>query len=284
MLFDLFIFSTMNEPVVQQFSFQQFFRKLTQYRRPVVSLIISSVAAIVLFIISVYFFDDTFYKPIQLILFLGLGFIHVLLLKHCSNTFSGLEKLVYTLLFSAVIIFLLAVFYFFNQQFRFNSVLAAVCAFLLPYTISILWQLFSEITLARYAPWFYRNDLPLQKSTLFLNSIPIRFKVLLGENENLKISFRAPVRLKLGLLFYHMVQEQNSKESGLVDLTDESKKAYGWEFSTSAFGIWHRNLDPEKTLLENSIKGNSIIIARRITDFDQLNSPDTQVLLSNESI
>jgi hypothetical protein len=85
-----------------------------------------------------------------------------------------------------------------------------------------------------------------------------------GKNE-LPVSFRAPVRMKLGLIFYHLAQEQNNNGQTPIPFTDESKVPYQWLFFTAGIN-GKRYLDPETGLLENGVRENAIVFVQQVID------------------
>ena len=51
-----------------------------------------------------------------------------------------------------------------------------------------------------------------------------------------------------------------------IECHDETRQPYGWQFYCRDFGgIIRKVLDPQRTLQENRVEKNSIIIARRIS-------------------
>ena len=104
----------------------------------------------------------------------------------------------------------------------------------------------------------------MQKSTTFLNSIPVRIKLLQENRSAQLISFRAPVRMQLGLIFYHMAQEKNAAGQTAIKFVDKKKEPLRWVFYTSSFGRV-KYLDPETGLLENGVKSNGVVVIKQLT-------------------
>lgn len=283
MLSDFFVFSNMDEREVQAFSFLQLGNKMAQDKKKVISSFLYLLAASLLVAVIFFLVNIQLGKFVLLIGFLSIGSLYWNALKNRFAALTNLEMLMVTVLMATGILILLSGVFFFFQPHRFLSVFVAVCGFLLPFCVGMLWPLFKKMTETEVSLWYYANDLSLQKSTVFLNSIPIRFKVQLSEEEyqDHSISFRAPVRMKLGLIFYHMVQEQNANRKSDLTLTDENDQAYGWMFFTVSIGGWTKNLDPDSTLVENNIKQNTLIIARRMPVQNLLEDAGMQNKLSN---
>lgn len=199
--------------------------------------------------------------------FFGLGYLHFLIVRANVFGLTENEKLSYSFSLATVIGLAGAVFYFFAPAaFTPQTFLTGACAFLLPVVLDGAWRLFHSLSTRAAATWRYSTDVSLQKATTFLNSMPVRFKIMAGQfGGEYTVSFRAPVRMKLGTIFYHMVQEQNSHDEEAIRLLDREGEPYEWAFSTSVFG-WKNFLDPELTLLENGIKENAVVTAQRISE------------------
>lgn len=202
---------------------------------------------------------------LQLAGFFGLGYLHAVILRTNIAQLTPQQKLLYTFLLSGLLVGVLTAFYYLVGTLAPLTVFAYGCAFVWPYTVEEALRLFESFSSPPVMLWRYDPELPLQKSTTFLNSIPVRFKIQAGQlsEEGRIVSFRAPVRMKLGLIFYHTVQDQNSKTDRAIDLLSLDNQPYGWLFSIAGFG-GSRNLDPELSLFENGIKENNLILARRI--------------------
>lgn len=252
----------MNEQGEGRFSNLRLNDRLLLQKKTVAYLLLSLLAACILLFVPVLYLDGLMVNVLQVAGFLVLGIIHNRTLTHHTPPLSTSNKVVIALMVAAGILVLLSLAYYFFATYHLLSVLAAVCAFLLPFNITLLWPLFYDISFSEFKPWYFNKDLTVAKSTVFLNSIPIRFKVE-GEEER-RIAFRAPVRMKLWVIFYHMVQEFNLTTGDTIDLSDDSDNTSGWIFYTNSIAGWRKNLDPESTLVENGIRQNTIIVARRV--------------------
>lgn len=199
--------------------------------------------------------------------FFLLGYLHFLILRANVNGLSTTEKLLYSFLLAAVALVAASAFYFLlPAAHSWSTAAIGVCAFLLPYVLAEAWRAFYLLSTQAAATWRYSADVSLQKATTFLNSIPVRFRIQASRFDGeYTVSFRAPVRMKLGIIFYHMVQEQNNREKEAIRLLDVEEQPYEWAFSTSVLG-WKNFLDPELTLLENGVKENAIVTAQRVSN------------------
>lgn len=265
MLSDASLYPTENEhrPDLLRASFAQ---KLSLNRRKIGSFFLLLVIATVLVSSLALLSASILIFALQIAGFLGLGFLHSSVLRTNAAGFTQPEKEVYSLILSMIVLGVVGTFLFLLKRELFvQTAFAFACAFAWPFAATSAANLFTDLLTTPTASWRYNADLPLQKATTFLNSMPVRFRIEMdafGGDER-TVAFRAPVRMKLGSIFYHTVQEQNEKGASDIQLQDLNGEAYQWTFSISRFG-WPRFLDPETDLMENGVKPNAVIVARRV--------------------
>lgn len=260
--------STMNEPFATEASdVSGLADKLARNKKRVVAFaLLLLVTSIALGSLAV-FWNNGVVLLLQVAGFLALGYLLVSVLQANVASFNHSEKLLYALLLAIVVLVAVGAFYFISAGYPWQTAFTAGCAFLLPYMVAEAWRLFAALSIQSAPAWRYSAELPLQKSTTFLNSIPIRFNVKahrLGWEQHL-VSFRAPVRMKLGLLFYHMVQERNSSTAQPVKLVDAENEPYQWIFFVRSWGFT-RYLNPELNLIENGIKENAVVMVQQLLE------------------
>lgn len=244
-----------------------FREKLIRHKKNVLAFALLLVFGSILFGCASLLFRPHVVTYLQVGGFLLLGYFNTLMLQGNLSVLSATERFVYSLFAAFAVGCLLTVFHFASDNYAWFSVLAGSCAFLLPYSLMELWKLYSSMQSGSVKTWAYTDELASQKSTTFLNSIPVRFRVRLGaqgKNE-LPVSFRAPVRMQLGLIFYHLVQEQNSTGKNAIPLADEAKVPYQWQFFTTGIN-GKRYLDPETGLLENGVRENAIVFVQQVIE------------------
>ena len=197
--------------------------------------------------------------------FLLLGYLQVRLFVGALHFLNEKRKFIYTIVPSAILLLCLTGIHFLFPSYGWLPVFSAISAFALPYTLGQVWRFYEALSAGVDKTWSYSDDLPLQKSTTFLNSMPVKFKIILEDGGELQyqVSFRAPVRMKLGLIFYHMVQSQQTSGGLPISLVNASNEPFQWAFQTSQFGF-QRNLDPDAGLIENGIRQNMLVVARRL--------------------
>lgn len=268
MLSDFSLFLNMDERLLQNFSLLRFKDKLVQNKKNVTAFTILLVIACLVLGSTVFFRSSNIAKVVQLTGFLFLGYRHVSIMQGNLAVLSPVEKLVYSLLLATGVFLFLSVFYLLTTSYSLLNSLAASCAFLLVYVLGELWRLYNCISESSITPWYYSDNLSSNQATVFLNSIPLRVKVQIERNGRVEypIALRAPVKMKLGLIFYHMIKEQNESNKIPVDITDRNNQPYGWIFFTPTIAGWSKPLDPEATLIESNIKPNALIIVRRVAE------------------
>lgn len=280
MLSDFSLFLNMDERQPQNFSFLRFREKLGQNKKKVAAFSAFLIVASLVLGGTVFFMNSRVATLVQLIGFLALGYMHVSVMRGNLSILEPTEKLVYSLLLLASVFIFLSGFYLLTNKYPLLNVLASSCAFLLVYLLGELWRLYNHISETSITPWYYSGDLSSNQATVFLNSIPIRVKIQIEQHGRVEypIAFRAPVKMKLGMIFYHMIKEQNESGKTSIDFTDRNNKPFGWVFFTPSFAGWSKTLDPEATLIESKIGPNAVIIARRIPDhsFSEASALQTQ--------
>ena len=167
---------------------------------------------------------------------------------------------------AAEIFLLLTVVYWCTDGDRFALAGVSCCAFLLPFVVAGAWENFNAIPEKEYRIWFNPEKMD-QFSLTQTWQLPVRLKVrrkYFDLREEL-FPLTVPARWKLGRFFHQFVLEEESKGAPAFEKEDEAKTPYGWQFYSADFGgIVRKYLDPQRTLEENRVKKNSVIVARRV--------------------
>lgn len=264
---DFTLFLNMEAPQPQEVFPLRFSEKLAQNKRPLIAFAIIVIVASALLAFVSQFLSPTLAKLFQLAVFFLLGYVHLSMLRGALSVLDASERLWYSLFMAALVIGLLFGVGLFTHRFNPFLIVASGAAFLLLFIIDETWQQYNLAADGPVQSWQYTPDLPLNQSTVFLNSLPIRVKVQTDEHgrEEMLIHTRAPVRMKLGLIFYHMVQDQKGSGRLQIALADTKEHSYKWIFFAPRLIGWDRPLNPEVGLVENGIKENALIVARRIS-------------------
>ncbi|HUC81402.1 MAG TPA: TssN family type VI secretion system protein [Flavisolibacter sp.] len=205
------------------------------------------------------------FRLAQAVGFLGLGLFLLRLFSGVLSFFSDRQKWLFIALSVLLIALVLGGIYLRFPHYSWLEGAAAVSAFLLPLVLRQVWHVFESFFFYSGKTWSYSNTLPLQQSTTFLNSMPVKFKVQLDDEQEyvFQAAFRAPVKMKLGLIFYHIIQQQPEATGKANIFVNEFGRPYKWVFQSSQFGF-ERQLDPDLSLIENGIRQNRTIVARRL--------------------
>lgn len=268
MLSDYSQFLNMVERQTQNFSFLDLRAKLVQNKKNVMAFCTLLLIASVLLGSTIFFMQAGVATLVQFAGFIALGYMHVAIMQGNLAILQPPEKLVYSLLLTAGVFIVLSILYFLTHAYTLLVVSAAGCSFLLVYVLGELWRLYNRIYESTISPWYYAGELSLPQDTDFLKTILLRVRVQIEQHGRVEhaISFRAPVKLNLGTIFYQLIKEHNESGKTPVEFMDRSKKPFGWVFFTPSFAGWSKSLDPEASLTENGIGPNAIIIARQIPE------------------
>jgi hypothetical protein len=161
---------------------------------------------------------------------------------------------------------LLLLFYMNTNEDRWSLAVVSCCAFVLPWTIAGAWETLYAIPPKEYKIWFNPEKMD-HFSLAQTRQLPVRLKVrrqYLDMREEL-FPLMAPARWKVGRFFHHFILDEESKGAKAFEKHDEANNPYGWQFYSTGFGgIIRKFLDPQRTLEENNVKKNSVIVARRV--------------------
>jgi uncharacterized membrane protein YqjE len=204
--------------------------------------------------------------------FLILGIAHVRYFRRRLEQLR-IERLLFsplgwtvTLIPAIVFSLLLLLLYAITDVDRWPLAAASCCAFLLPYMVAGAWETLYAIPPGEYKVWFNPEKMdPFSLSQM--RYLPVRLKVrrqYFDIREEL-FPLMAPARWKVGRFFHHFMLDEEGKGAKAFEKQDEANNPYGWQFYSTDFGgIIRKFLDPQRTLEENKVKKNSVIVARRV--------------------
>jgi hypothetical protein len=208
-------------------------------------------------------------KALQLSAFMAIGFIHTSqLYKRLSflhRNFSG-EGLWFTLLLLTLVLLSTTVLYMLVNPGLLPVSLACSGAFLFPFLMYRAWFFYSHIPPGVYTVWHLPEDDAVGYSTGSRNGQPVRIKLARSyfEVKDELFQVTATPQTRLGRLLYNVVAEQ-SKMPATIQLKDEDDKPFGWEFyAKGLLGLFKRRLNPEKSLLSNKVKKNTVVLVKRV--------------------
>jgi hypothetical protein len=203
----------------------------------------------------------------QPLIFLAAGALHVYRMNNDLRNLTVSERWVFTLALTVTLLLLFTFFFFWNQ-FSWFMIFTGPSAFVLPFVLVELYRLYFEISYADARPWHPTNELSMSFPDIYVNGIPVCFKIIQGEgrSETLSVDFLPSVRMKPGEILVDIAQKQIRKGETEVPLFSADEVPFRWIFLTSDKLLWKRALDPNLTLSQNKIKYGNVIYALRMTE------------------
>jgi len=201
-------------------------------------------------------------KYIFVLFFLSGSISHIFIFPKWLPYLDDMAGFIYMLLLSSVIS--LAVFIVFMLSSFDGGMLpfTAGAAFMLPYAVHLCWHCYLVVyPLQLYQAWYLPADMePQTKMSLLLNSIPFKIKMKVRETDTAEIVFIVTLtgKLELGNMFCRFLYDQH----GAIETSNGKALPYGWFFYVKRwYGI--KALDPGKTLIENGIDANDLLMVKR---------------------
>lgn len=242
--------------------------KISQQKGAVAYSLVMVILASTLTVAVAVLASDAVFSVVQPFLFLIVGSLHLRRLRWDLHNLTGAEKWLYTLFMAATILVLLGCSWFWGVYFSAVTLLAGPCAFLVPFVLAELWQVYAEISYGEAKVWKLTSELDNEYPAIYITGVPIRFKVMDTEAEASfgLIETRALPRMKLAEAFCDTVQKQNKKAEQPIHLVDAAQKPTRWVFYTNDMVVWKRSLDPELSIIKNKLKRNAVIYVQRLPE------------------
>jgi hypothetical protein len=119
--------------------------------------------------------------------------------------------------------------------------------------------------------WYYPfgEELEEPNEDKLKNLLVISFIIQKHPGDNQKTHFRAkaPIDMEMGELFYYFINDYNERHpNDKIDYLDHSGEPYGWIFykKNSYLHLSNQYVDAEKTIYNNRIRENNVILCNRI--------------------
>ena len=212
--------------------------------------------------------NEHVFTSIQLLGLLFIGWQHIKItntnhLKSISPLTS--KGLVRSFLLSVALFLSLWGFKHFGITNQLLTPAIAGAAFLLPSVLNSSYNMFQEIPDIQLQPWYKRDNLIDNKSFVFLSTIRVHIKLQTSVLNNTYTIFSCavPGHFELGKIFHYFLIQQQINHV-LIETQDDDKEPFGWHFYLEKKWYPLAALDPEKNLLDNHVKRNATIIAKRI--------------------
>ena len=247
-------------------------------KKPLVFNLVSSILAAGTAFGATYFSNNLFYTYwVLTVVFLLFGIIFVLLIhkkffkaRRDNRNKQILAGILYGL---SIILLCVAIFsslqYFLkDKNFMFFPMLLCMLFFFVPVLLLHTFDAAMDIPPPAYVNWSYPErpiDLPDEKENEHL--YVIGFEIAKKATDSGKTYFRAkaPEDMLLGDLFYHFTNDYNDLHSETPIEYSDNNIIQEWVFRTKP--KWYqfsKILDPDKTVNENKIKENTVIICERV--------------------
>ncbi len=224
---------------------------------------------VVAYAISVFVFHlagHAAFFIVQPIFFIVAGTVHLYIMDKHLQMLTAAERWLYTLTIAAAIPVLFGFSPLWGISLQFGIIMVGFSAFFLPFLLSELWDLYWQISYSGAKVWHLSPEKAIDYPDLYLNGIPVRFRIISGEPGEgmLTVKFQASAKMDLGDIFCDMAQKHNRKSSRKVELSDKEQQPFHWIFTTKDTLLWKRTLDPEKSLRKNRLNDYAVIYAQRV--------------------
>nr|WKN35098.1 TssN family type VI secretion system protein [Tunicatimonas sp. TK19036] len=206
---------------------------------------------------------------ILLCVFLIAGIVHTWLLHRKFSWAQSdlfLAELLFTLfIFSAGTILLCLIYQLLTDVPSVAFLVGAALPFLIPFFLQKSLQLWQSVPPAYYYKWFFPTEKEAPVLT-FQHTIPLQFNFCkeVDKDDSTTFSVVAPTNILFGELFHSFLEEYNTQ---FPDSPIQAyRPPYSWMFYSDTGKWWNRKkvIDPDVSILENSIKPNESVNAVRI--------------------
>lgn len=242
--------------------------KLGQQKGAMATSFILVLLTFIVCMVIAFFSNESVFLLLEALLFLVAGTAHVFLLNKELPGFSATQRWLFTFSLAGTLVLLFALFYFSQSRFTWLFMVSGPSAFLLPFTVLDVYRLYNQVSAAGMKTWYPVSELSATYPAIYVNGIPVCFKIILGEGreDRLSIDFLPSVRLKPGEILVDIAQKQKRQSGYDIPLLDENGEPYRWVFLTPDRLLWKRALDPGLTLSQNRIKYGNVIYAVRVEE------------------
>jgi Type VI secretion system, TssN len=207
--------------------------------------------------------------------FLLLGCAHAYLmpqkLRWSGDDKSFTSELVFTLLVAIIgAISFLLVHHFLNRNGLEYIMTASILFFIVPFLFSHTFLSATNIQPKVLKEWFYpyQQEIEEPEDSKMKNLLVISFEFQKQTTDDRITNFRAkaPVDMEMGQLFYYFINDYNERHTNSrIQFINGKGQPYGWVFYKKPkwYSIVTSYIDAEKTIFNNNIKENDVIICSR---------------------
>jgi hypothetical protein len=253
----------------------------TPYKRTTIYYVLVS---IILFALIGFIAHPTlFSEPLSLFIFyqayfLLFGIVHFYCMHQYLN-WSGTEKSFWTeLLFSVVVgmfgcIAFVLVYQLVNKNglelIMASSILFLIVPLFVYHTFRKAISIPPKIIRQWYYPVHEEIGEPDENKLKNLLVISFEFQKQTNDPNFTNFSARAPTDMEFGQLFYYFINDYNERHpNAKIQYVSVSGDPHGWIFYKKSkwYNIITRYIDPEKTIFNNNIRENDVIVCNRFPD------------------
>lgn len=248
-----------------------------QGRKPFFFNIISSLIASAAAFGATYLSQDlftVFWALSAVFLLFGIIFLLIVHKKYFNPEKGSRNKQLFAeILYAIAIVFLFVAmfsamqFFIKDRNFMFFPMLLSGLFFFIPVLLLSTFDAAYSIPQPRYIAWTYPSqpiDLPDEQENERLYVIGF---VISKKPDQLHATYfraKAPEHMKLGDLYYHFINDYNEQFSETPIEYTTGEEAHLWLFRTRPkWYLFSRRLNPQKTVNDNRIKENTIIVCER---------------------
>lgn len=246
--------------------------KLGQQKGAMATCFIIILLTFIVCMVVAFFLNESLFLLVEGLLFLAAGTVHVWMLNKELPGFSHTQRWLFTFSLAGTVVLLFALFFLLQSRFSWLFMVSGPSAFLLPFTALEIYRLYNQVAEAGMTTWYPVSEFSATYPAIYVNGIPVCFKIIMGENreDRFSIDFLPSVRLKPGEILVDIAQKQKRQGGYDIPLLDENGEPYRWVFFTPDQVLWKRALDPALTLSQNRIKYGNVIYAVRVEENDAL--------------
>lgn len=207
--------------------------------------------------------------------FLILGTVHVNWLKEYIKWAGNEQSLWVEFLFTVILgllggIGFMAVFSWFSEDVLAVNMSMSVILFVVPWLVNQTYLNAISIPAPILKQWFYpvSQEVDEPDEDKLKNLLVISFVIQKQLRDSHKTNFRAkaPIDMDLGELFYYFINDYNERHpNDKIEYVDQQGEPFGWVFyKKPLLSIPQKQyVDAEKTIYNNKIKENNVIICNR---------------------
>lgn len=212
------------------------------------------------------------------IVFLILGILHLYVMeKYFPDLSKDKSGFFHKFLFTIVILCIGLIVYMnvvnrFRTSFSFTF-LGASIVFLIPFLFNKVYKFAFSIPVSVYNKWLYPLDNSIKDPTKneLTNPAVISFEFQKNNNDKDITNFRikAPENMDFGKLFYFFINDYNERhpESKIEYLNPENMQPQEWIFFFKPNWLGNlKHIDYNKTVSNNNVKENDVIVCQRVND------------------